>query len=169
MCLDPFRVVLILGRFLGVEALIFTVATTQMQVRLPVPQAGGGFFFHRLSQNHENGSRARSHLRRRQYTINIYPYFRFDLANKFSLICVCYARTNTFLTDMVCMDSALLSRLLLRWPAYLFQREQWIFVHHCLAVAHYDIGSFSSRLTWTLWASDQASSVLALKDMLKDC
>lgn len=44
MCLDPFRVVLILGQFLGVEALIFTVATTQMQVRLPVPQAGGFFF-----------------------------------------------------------------------------------------------------------------------------
>lgn len=48
VCLDPFRVVLILGKFQGVEALIFTVATTPMQVRLPVPQAGL-FFSHAIS------------------------------------------------------------------------------------------------------------------------
>lgn len=36
-----------------------------------------------LSQNHEKRSRARFHpLRRRQYTFDIYPDFRFDLVNR---------------------------------------------------------------------------------------
>lgn len=60
----------ILGQFQGVEALLFTFATTQMQVRLPVPQAGL-FFFTRYLRT----------------TISVHVHFHslFDLVNTLSI------------------------------------------------------------------------------------
>lgn len=133
-----------LWQFQGVRALIFTVATIQMVARLPVPEAGL-FFSQAISESHDEHSHARLYPPRpRQYTVNSYPDFRFDLVNQIPLVFVCYAHTITFFNNMVRRDLALLSRLSLRFPACLLYGEQWILVHHCLAVAHSDTRSILS-------------------------